>query len=406
MNLPYFISKRIHTAGKESFSAVIHKIAIASVALGIAIMVLSFMILGGFQNNIKDKIYSFSGHLQVKKFSFSNSMEEDPVGIAPLLLDSLRQESYISHIQGYAHKPGIVSIKDEVFGLVFKGIGEDFNWQQFVPYLVKGDTLSFDSDLRFHNDILISEKKAQQMQVELGDRFVIYFPMDPPRTRTVTIKGIFKTGLEDFDEQMVLGDIDLIRFLNAWENGEVGGYEVFVKNINNLEASEDALIDRLSIDTYTERMDEKFSNIFDWLNLLSQNVYILIALILFVACFNMVSVLFILIMERTTMIGALKALGAQNQLIRKIFAWNGSRLVLKGMLVGNGLSLLLGFLQYQFAIIPLDAATYYMSYVPIQWDWLSIIGINVLTLLLVGLTLVIPTTIISRISPVKAIRFD
>lgn len=406
MNLPYFISKRIHTAGKESFSAVIHKIAIASVALGIAIMILSFMILGGFQNNIKDKIYSFSGHLQVKKFSFSNSMEEDPVRIEPLLLDSLRKERDIRHIQGYAHKPGIVSINDEVFGLLFKGIGSDFNWQQFAPYLVKGDTLSFSSDFRFHNDILISEKKAQQMQVDVGDRFVIYFPMDPPKPRTVTIKGIFKTGLEDFDEQMVLGDIDLIRFLNAWENGEVGGYEVFVKNINNLENSEDALIDRLSIDTYTERMDEKFSNVFDWLNLLSQNVYILIALVLFVACFNMVSVLFILIMERTPMIGALKALGAQNQLIRQIFAWNGSRLVLKGMLVGNGLSFLLGFIQYQFEIVPLDASTYYMSYVPIQWDWLSIIGINLLTLVLVGLTLVIPTAIISRISPVKAIRFD
>ncbi len=375
-------------------------------ALGIAIMILSFMILGGFQNNIKDKIYSFSGHLQVKKFSFSNSMEEDPVRIEPLLLDSLRKERDIRHIQGYAHKPGIVSINDEVFGLLFKGIGSDFNWQQFAPYLVKGDTLSFSSDFRFHNDILISEKKAQQMQVDVGDRFVIYFPMDPPKPRTVTIKGIFKTGLEDFDEQMVLGDIDLIRFLNAWENGEVGGYEVFVKNINNLENSEDALIERLSIDTYTERMDEKFSNVFDWLNLLSQNVYILIALVLFVACFNMVSVLFILIMERTPMIGALKALGAQNQLIRQIFAWNGSRLVLKGMLVGNGLSFLLGFIQYQFEIVPLDASTYYMSYVPIQWDWLSIIGINLLTLVLVGLTLVIPTAIISRISPVKAIRFD
>lgn len=409
MNLPYFISKRINSTEKGSFSGTIHKIAIASVALGIAIMVVSFMILGGFQNSIKDKIYSFSGHIQIKKFTLTNSYEE-----APIVLDEERKEMvladpHIRHMQEFAHKPGLISMNDEVFGLLFKGMGPSFDTTAFRPYLIEGSFPVLSDTGQFTNEVIISEKQARQMQVGVGDRIVSYFIMDPPRTRSLIVKGVFSSGLEDFDSQIVIGDINLIRSLNAWEDDQVGGYEVFIKDIDEIEESHDIVNETLNegdYKYYTERMDEKFSNIFDWLNLLAQNVHILIGLILFVACFNMISVLFILIMERTSMIGSFKAFGATNKLIRRIFTFNGVRLVFKGLLLGNAIALLFGWIQYAYKIIPLEASTYYMDHVPIDWDWLSFLGLNLLTLILVGLTLVLPTAIISRVSPVKAIRFD
>lgn len=367
------------------------------------------MILGGFQNSIKDKIYSFSGHIQIKKFTLTNSYEE-----APIVLDGERKQmvlgnQHIRHIQEFAHKPGLISMNDEVFGLLFKGMGPSFDTAAFKPYLVEGTFPVLSDTGRFTNEVIISEKQARQMQVGVGDRIVSYFIMDPPRTRSLTVKGIFSSGLEDFDSQIVIGDIKLIRGLNAWEDDQVGGYEVFVKDIDEIDESHDIINETLNegdYKYYTERMDEKFSNIFDWLNLLAQNVHILIGLILFVACFNMVSVLFILIMERTSMIGSFKAFGATNKLIRRIFTFNGVRLVLKGLLVGNAIALLFGWLQYTYKVIPLEASTYYMDHVPIDWNWVKFAGLNLLTLVLVGLTLVLPTAIISRVSPVKAIRFD
>ena len=406
MNLPYFISKRINSTEKGSFSGTIHKIAIASVALGIAIMMISFMILGGFQNNIKDKIFNFSGHIQIKKFTLTNSYEE-----APILLDEgrkalIQNSGQIRHIQEFAHKPGLISLNDEVFGLLYKGMGPSFDTTSFAPYLIEGSFPVLSDTGRFNNEVLISEKNARQMQVGVGDRIVAYFIMDPPRTRSLVVKGIYSSGLEEFDAQIVIGDIKLVRGLNNWEENQVGGYEVFVNDVNKIEEADNELIEYLSIEQYTERMDEKYETIFDWLNLLSQNVYILIGLILFVACFNMISVLFILIMERTSMIGSFKAFGATNQLIRRVFSYNGIRLVLKGLLVGNGIALLFGWLQYTYHLIPLEASTYYMDHVPIDWNWIKFLGLNVLTLVLVGLTLVLPTALISRVSPVKAIRFD
>lgn len=406
MNLPYFVSKRINSTEKGSFSGTIHKIAIASVALGIAIMVVSFMILGGFQNNIKDKVFSFSGHIQIKKFTIANSYEEDPIVLEEERKEMVLADPLVRHIQEYAHKPGLISMNDEVFGLLFKGMGPSFDTTAFKPYLIEGSFPVLSDTGQFNNEVIISERQARQMQVGVGDRIVSLFIMDPPRTRTLTIKGIFSSGLEDFDSQVVIGDIKLIRGLNAWDDNQVGGYEVFVNDVNKIEQADDRLIQYLSVEQYTERMDEKFENIFQWLNLLAQNVHILIGLILFVACFNMVSVLFILIMERTSMIGSFKAFGATNKLIRRIFTYNGVRLVIKGLLLGNLIAFAFGWVQYTYEVIPLEASTYYMDHVPIDWDWLKFAGLNLMTLVLVGITLVLPTAIISRVSPVKAIRFD
>lgn len=406
MNLPYFIAKRISDPGDNSFSAVIHKIAIASVALGLAIMMIAFFVLGGFQENIKDKIFSFSGHIQIKKFSLNNSYEEEPILIDAERMATLLEDPYVEHIQEYAHKPGLISKDGEVHGLIFKGVTSNFNKALFDKYMVEGEFISFNDSISTDSDVMISSKMAKNLGLKIGDKVINYFIMDPPKTRRVTVKGIYSTGLDTFDDQMMIGNINVIRSLNGWKSDEVGGYEVYLKNIDDIAAADDAIIGELSVEHYTERVDEKFVQIFDWLNLLSKNVSIFIWLILLVASFNMVSVLFILIMERTQMIGTFKALGASNSLIRRIFSYNGFRLVLKGLLVGNAIAIGFALLQDFFHIIPLDAANYYMEYVPIEWDWSVTIGLNLLTLILVSFVLIIPTAIIARIKPVTAIRFD
>ena len=405
MNLPYFIAKRISDPGGNSFSSIIHKIAIASVAIGLAIMIVSFLILGGFQQNIKQKIFSFAGHIQVTKFSLDNSFEQPPISIDPVVLDQLRASPHISHIQGFALKPGLLSVNDEVFGVLFKGVGSSFDPRLFEDYMVAGTLPAFKKE-EASLDIMVSRQVAADMQLQIGDRVVMYFVQDPPRNRRLRVTGIFDTGLEEFDEKIIVGDIDLIRRLNDWKEDEVGGYEVFVEDFDEIDDAEEQIIDIINPSLTTKRADDEYLEMFEWLALLNQNVFIFLGLILFVACFNMVSVLFILIMERTQMIGILKALGASNKQVRRIFANNGFRLVLKGCLIGNLIAIGFGALQYYLRLIPLDPQNYFMAYVPISWNWWITIGINALSLGAIFLMLFIPTSVISRVQPVKAIRFD
>lgn len=369
-------------------------------------MLVSFQVLGGFQNNIKDKIFSFSGHIQIKKFAFSSDYEEIPIILDEERKLAIEQDPRVTHFQEYALKPGLINRNDEVFGLLLKGVSTDFDTLRLQEYMIEGQFPNFLSEQLFSSEVMISQTMASQMKVKVGDALPTVFIMDPPKTRRLVVTGIFNSGLSDFDEQVVIGDINLIRSLNNWAPGYVGGYEVFIDDLDQIEAADDSLMQKISIDHMTERADEKFVHVFDWLNLLSQNVFILIGLILFVASFNMVSVLFILIMERTPMIGVFKALGAQDRLLRRVFAFNGIRLVVRGLLIGNGIGLLFGFLQYYFKLIPLEPSTYYMAHVPIDWNWTRIIGVNLLTLVIVGVVLLMPTAIIARISPVKSIKFD
>lgn len=405
MNLPYFIAKRISKPGRNSFSSVIHRIAVASVALGLSIMLVTFMILGGFQENIKDKIFSFSGHIQIKKFSLTNSYEEEPITMEDWREEAITNDPYVDFIQPYAHKPGLLQKEDEVYGVLYKGVTERFNQSLFDEYLVEGEFISF-NDSTFSKDVLVSQRMALDLDLKLGDRVIVYFIMDPPRTRSFNVKGIYNTALDNFDESVIIGDLKMVRGLNGWADDEVGGYEVFLKDVDKLNEADMSLSLKVGVEQYTEKVDDKFVQIFDWLNLLRQNVSIFIWLILIVACFNMASVIFIMVMERTQMIGIFKAVGATDGQIRRIFSFNGIRLVVRGVLFGNVIALVFGAVQYYFRLIPLDPANYYMEYAPISWNWGIWMGLNVLVLLIISVVLFFPTAIISRIRPVKAIRFD
>lgn len=405
MNLSYFIAKRISFKRTGGFTGTIHRIAVASVAIGIAVSMISFMILGGFQNEISDKVFSFTGHFQVQRFMSGNAFEESPTSKLSDFYSAFSQNDLIRHVQVYAHKPGLLKGDEEVEGVLMKGIGPDFDSLRFKKSIVKGRFIHF-SDSAASNEIILSKKIADKLLLDVGERITMYFVQEPPRFRRFEIVGLYETFLENFDDKIILGDIQNIRNLNGWTNDQVGGFEVFVQDPSRLDELEEPLYESLDYDLKLIKVTDKYLEIFDWLILLNNNVYIFLGLILFVAAFNMVSILFILIMERTQMIGILKALGAKNKQIRRVFVWNGIRIIGRGLLLGNAISLGFGFLQQNFKLISLDPQSYYMSFVPVYWNWPIFLILNLSVLLVTTMVLFIPAMLISNIQPIKAIRFD
>jgi len=383
----------------------IHKIAIASIGIGLGIMIISFLILKGFQLKIQEKIISFGGHLQVTKFTLSRSYEEDPISKNLALYNDYSDYEYINHIQEFANKAGLLKANEEVMGVVLKGVSNSFDLSKFSQNIVDGKFPDLTQG-KTVNEIMVSQNIADKLNLEIGDDARLYFIQNPPRVRKLTISGIYETGMEDFDEKIILGDIRLVQSINNWPDSLVGGFEIFLNDFNKADYYQDQLEDIVGYENYIEKISDKFAEIFDWLSLLNRNVVIFLSLTLFVACFNMVSILLILIMERTQMIGVFKALGAANKLIRRIFVYNGMRLIAKGILLGNIIGIGFGMLQDKFHFLTLDPKSYYMEFVPIEWNWGIIILLNILTFIMVSLVLTIPTMIISTISPIKSIRFD
>jgi len=405
LNLSYFISKRISGKGSDSFSGTIHKVAIASIGIGLATMIISFLILKGFQLKIQEKLISFDGHLQVTKFTLSRSYEEDPISKDLALFKDYSDFKFVDHIQEYANKAGLLKVNEEVMGVVLKGVSESFDLSKFEDHITHGSFPDLSQE-GTSTEVMISQKIADKLLLDVGDETLLYFIQSPPRVRKMTISGIYETGMEDFDEKIILGDLRLVQRINNWPDSLVGGFQIFVKNYNRLNRYLNILEDEVGYELYIEKVSDKYAEIFDWLSLLNRNVVIFLSLTLFVACFNMVSILLILIMERTHMIGVLKSFGASGKLIRRIFTYNGMRLILLGMILGNFIGILFGFLQDRYKFLTLDAKSYYMEFVPISWDWAIIVLLNVLTFTIVSLTLSIPTMVINRITPIKSIRFD
>lgn len=405
MNLSYFIAKRISFKGTGGFTGTIHRIAVASVAIGIIVSMIAFMILGGFQQEISKKVFSFTGHFQAQRFVAGNAFEESPISTKGDFYKDVPNNPLVKHVQVYAHKPGLLKGDEEVEGVLMKGVGTDFDTLGFKDSIVGGRFPLF-SDTAASNEVIISRKIADKLSISVGDRITMYFVQEPPRYRRLEIVGIYETFLENFDDKIILGDIQMIRNLNGWNDDQVGGFEIFVHEPRKLDAMEDALYDALDYDLKLIKVTEKYLEIFDWLKLLNNNVFIFLGLILFVAAFNMVSILFILIMERTQMIGILKALGARNKQIRRVFVWNGVRIIAKGLLIGNAIGIAFGFVQDRWKIIQLDPMSYYMAFVPIDWNWPVFLLLNLSVLIVTALVLFIPAMLISNIQPIKSIRFD
>ena len=374
-----------------------------SIAAGLAIMLISFAILEGFRYEIRSKIVSFGGHLQVSKFDTDNNYEEMPISIATGISE-LNKVKGVKQLQSYARKTAIIKTDEEVAGVVLKGVGRDYNLSAFHKLLQSGTPLVLPDTTT--NDILISQRLADKLMLKPDDKVVFYFIQQPPRFRRLRVAGIFETGLEEFDDTYVIGDLRQVQQLNGWDSTEIGGYELLVQNFDQLDVIAQRVEEKTPYDMQVSKITSIYVQLFDWLSLLKKNVNIFIILIMVVATFNMVSTLFILILERTQMIGLLKALGATDLQIREVFFHKGLALTFKGLLLGNVIGLGFCALQYYTHFIPLDPENYYMSTVPIRWNWPVIGGLNLLILFISMFSVFLPTAMISRIKPVKAIKFD
>ncbi len=417
MNLPYFISNRIAKQSEGTFSTTINRIAVLSTGLGLAVLIIAFMVLYGFKAEIKNKIYSFSGHLIISKYTLNTSFEETSINIPDSLINQLEKYPLTKGFQPYAMKAGLIRAlpskeveKDfqnieEVQGVIIKGVDQRFDTASFNNHMIDGVFPDF-SGSKYSTDVAISKKIANYLQLKVGEELMIYFVQNPPRFRKLQVVGIYETGLEEFDEKIIMGDLNLIRRINGWKEDQAGGIELYINDLDQLDKAGNELFNALDVNLYVEKVTDKYIQIFDWLSLLNRNVVVLLTIILFVVGTCIISILLILIMERTQMIGVLKSLGASNRLIQYVFVWNGLRLIIKGLILGNLVGISLGLIQHYFKIIPLDATNYYMSHVPIEIDMATIIGLNVLILFLIGITLFIPVTAVSRVQLVKAIQFD
>lgn len=407
MNTEFFITKRIAFKQNKGFSGFIIKIAIIAIALSMTVMLVTTATVNGFQNEISRKIFGFWGHIHIRNYDANRSYEDvNPIDKNQDFYPAIDTIEGISHIQIYANKAGIIKTDTDIEGIVLKGIGSDYNWDFFQQYMLEGEPFSI-QDSSKSNEILISKTTANRLQLTVGDKLVTYFVQDPPRIRKFKISGIYKTGLAEYDEKYALIDIKHIQKLNKWKENEIGGFEVFIDEVDDLDEMSDKIYyEIIDHELLSQNMKEINPNIFEWLKLQDMNETVMISLMVLVAIINMMTTLLILILERTNMIGILKALGATNWTIRKIFLYNASFIIGIGLLIGNFMGLALCFLQKHFGFIRLPEESYYISIAPIEIDLMTIAFLNIGTLLVCIVTLVIPSYLVSKINPIKAIRFS
>ncbi|MFS4456372.1 ABC transporter permease [Maribacter sp. 2304DJ31-5] len=413
MNLEYFIAKRLIT-GKEhkiSISAPIIKIAIAAIALGILMMLIAIATGVGLKHKIREKVAAFNGHVQIYNYDNNNS----EVSIAPV---SKNQEFYpeftniedIVHVQAVAAKAGIIRTAETFEGVIAKGVGQDYNWPVLEEFLVEGKLPDYSNGL--NSEVLISSILASRLQLSVGDGFFTFFLRDDdtdkiPNQRKFTVSGIYNSGFEEIDGQYIFIDIRHIQRMNKWKEDEVGNFEVFLKSFDDIDAKSTEIFGKTVSTLDTRSIKDKYRNIFDWIGLFDFNTNLIIGIMIIVGGINMITALLVLILERTPMIGVLKALGMANWSIRKVFLYNATYLISLGLLWGNAIGLGLIFVQDKFRLFKFpNPKEYYIEYIPVHIDLMTIIVLNLGVLVLCLLMLLLPSYIITKITPVKAVRFE
>lgn len=403
MNIEYFISRRIAIKSERTFSKLIVRIAIAGVMLSLAVMILSVAIITGFKNEIQDKVRGFIGDIQIYRYDLNGSFEKAPFAPNDTTLTNLKNNPHIASFYPFATKTAIIATNGEVEGINFKGIDENYDWAFIKKHLIAGNIINFTNETK--NEILISKYTANRLKLNLGDSFLMHFVNNPPKARKFTIVGIYDIGIENIDKSFVLGNIKIIRGVNNWDTKQMGGIEVRIKDFNELKPVADQVYSNLELKLRSRSVEESTPEIFTWLSLLDVNTRVLLFLMMIVGVINMVTALLIMILERTTMIGLLKALGISNFSVMKIFLYNAIYLVGFGLILGNIVGLGLAFLQQYTHLFKLDQTNYYLSHVPIEVHFTDVLLLNIATLVICSLVLLIPSMLVSRISPVKAIRF-
>ncbi|MDA3953599.1 MAG: ABC transporter permease [Bacteroidales bacterium] len=414
MNTELFIAKRIFSdkTVKKGISQPIVTIAVIGIALGLAVMILSVAIVTGFKLEISNKIIGFGSHIQIVNYDTNISFETAPINKQQSFYTDINELSGISKVQEFAIKAGIIKTKTDFGGVVLKGVGENFDWSFFDKNMVSGKSFRV-NDSSKTNDILISNYVAKLLKLNVGDKIIAYFIQQPARMRSFIISGIYETSLSEFDEKFALVDISHIQRLNNWTDDEISGFEIIIKDFSQLDKMTQDVRDIVGFHFNPDgtklkvlSIKEKYPQMFDWLNLIDMNVWVILILLIAVAGFNMVSGLLILILERTNMIGILKAVGTKNWSIRKIFLYQSGFLISKGLLWGNLIGITICVLQAKFQIFKLDPESYYIDAVPINLNLWHILTLNSGTLIITVLMLIIPSYIISRLSPEKTLRFN
>lgn len=413
MNLELFIAKRLVT-GKEhkiSISAPIIKIAIAAIAIGVVMMLIAIATGVGLKNKIREKVAAFNGHIQISNFDNNNSeVSLMPVSINQDFYPEFQDVEGVKHVQAVATKGGIIRTADTFEGMLAKGVGTDYDWSTFKEYLVDGRLPDYSGKL--NEEVLVSSLMANRLQLKVGDSFFSFFLKDgdaskPPNNRKFKIVGIYDSGFEEFDETYVFVDIRHIQRMNKWEENQIGNFEVFLDDFDQIDQKSNEIYNSTLSILDTQNIKSKYYRIFEWIDLFDFNIALIIGIMIIVGGINMITALLVLILERTQMIGILKALGSANWSIRKVFLYNAAYLIAIGLFWGNLIGLGVIFLQDRYRMFKFpNPEEYYIDYIPVHMDLPTILLLNMGVMLLCLLMLLIPSYIITKITPVKAIQFE
>jgi lipoprotein-releasing system permease protein len=409
MRLSFLVARRIAFNKSSSFSRFIINIAVLATAISVAVMILAIALVNGFQQVIQQKIFSFWGHMHVTQYQPNAGplTEQIPFPADTAMVARLKKINGITTINAYATKSAIIKAEKDIEGVIFKGVDRNYNWKNLQQFIQEGSPLKY-TDSSYAPEVLISVSLAQELHVKLHDPLIVYFIQgvgQAPRARKLSIAGIYKTGIEDYDKTYIIGDLELIRKLNNWESGYIGGYELFLNDYKQISSVSVAADEVMPDQLFLRTIKEIYPNVFDWLQLQNQNELIILIIMTIVAIINMITAILILILERTNMIGIVKALGMRNGSIQEIFIYQAGYIVLAGLLLGDVIGIGIAVLQQQTGFFKLPEESYYMSVAAISIHWWEVVLINVGTFVICLLVLVIPSMVIRRITPVKAIQF-
>lgn len=410
MNLALFIARRIAFNRQRSFSRFIIRLATAATAVGVAAMIVTLAFVNGFQRGISEKVFSFWGHIRVQQFEPNKAIvaEETPLEKNDTVVDILSKTPGVKQVQAFSTKSAVLEKNKEIEGILFKGVESNYDFNNLKSFLDSGRWINF-KDTLYSKEIVISRAVAKQLKINLNDSIIVYFisPQDEKKSsfRKLQVCGIYKTGIEEYDNLFVIGDLRLLRRVNNWKDNEIGGYEIFLDDYRNMDTLNSTLYDKLPASWISRTIKEIYPHIFDWLNIQDVNRDVIFIVMAIVAVINLITCLLILVLERTRMVGILKAVGSTDWTLQKIFLFNTTIISAGGILIGLFFGIGICLLQQYTGFIKLDESSYYVAVAPVEIIWWQVAAVCVVTLVVCMISLIIPTLLIRTIKPVKAIQF-
>lgn len=408
MNIAVFIARRIAFNQQKSFSRFVIRLSIAATVISVAVMILTLTFASGFQKVISEKVFSFWGHIRIQSYYAARVAiaEETPIHRSDSITGLKESYPQIKTVQAFATKNAILKTSETIEGVLFKGVEKEYDFSNLQQFLVKGRWIKY-TDSGYSNEINLSAYTANQLKLHVNDQVLIYFiqPGAPPRPRKLTVAGIYKTGIEEYDKLIAIGDLNLIQRLNDWEPDQIGGYEIFLHDFNRMHAVAANIVPDLPVGLQSNAIRDIYPNIFDWLALQNKTIWIVLSIMTGIAILNLITCLLILVLERTRMIGVLKALGARNFTVQQVFLYHGATITVMGLFLGNLCGLGIAWLQQYKGFIKLPEDAYYIPQAAVNIVWWQIAAVNIGTFLVCFLVLLIPTIIVKKVQPVRAIQF-